>query len=96
MQRRNRDGQISPFVTQGTFIFPTHGLAVVVKKNFPIRGFAAHGEIFFTTPAKPFVGKIKCALSDEWGNLPIPISPPHGIFIPMLKEKTSSISLEIP
>ena len=28
------------------FIFPTHGLAVVVKKNFPTRGFAARGEIF--------------------------------------------------
>ena len=26
--------------------FPIQGLAVVVKKNFPIRGFAAHGEIF--------------------------------------------------
>ena len=27
--------------------FPIHGLAVIVKKNFPIRGFAAHGEIIF-------------------------------------------------
>jgi hypothetical protein len=27
-------------------IFPIHGLAVVVKKNFPIRGYATHGEIF--------------------------------------------------
>ena len=50
---KNGDGKNSPFVTQGTFqfpcasqFFPIHGLAVVVKKNFPIRGFAAHGEIF--------------------------------------------------
>ena len=57
------------------FIFPTNGLAGVVKKNFPKSGEAASGEIFFTTTAKPWVGKIKCALSDEWGNLPIPISP---------------------
>ena len=28
-------------------IFPIHGLAVIVKRNFPIRGFAAHGEIYF-------------------------------------------------
>ena len=69
-------------------IFPTHGLAVVVKKNFPTRGFAALGEFFFTTPAKPFVGKIKCAFRDSWGIFfsslpaspvmrknPIPISP---------------------
>ena len=28
--------------------FPIHGLAaVIVKKSFPIRGFAAHGEIIF-------------------------------------------------
>ena len=27
-------------------IFPIHGTAVVVKINFPIRGFAAHGEIY--------------------------------------------------
>ena len=27
--------------------FPIQGLAVVVKKNFPIRGFATHGEILF-------------------------------------------------
>ena len=26
---------------------------------------------------------ILCALSDEWGNLPIPISPQYGIFIPI-------------
>ena len=77
------------------FIFPSHGLAVMVKKNFPSRGFAAPGEIFvspvaappllgklfFTNPAKPFLGKIKCALSDDWGNLPVPIFPHQGIYI---------------
>ena len=31
----------------GMVNFPIHGLAVIVKKSFPIRGFAAHGEIFF-------------------------------------------------
>ena len=77
------------------FIFPSHGLAVMVKKNFPSRGFAAPGEIFvspvaappllgklfFTNPAKPFLGKIKCAFRDSWGNFyfPFPIFPHHGI-----------------
>ena len=36
-------------------------------------------------------GENKSALSDEWGNLPIPISPLHGIFIPILREKTSPV-----
>ena len=68
------------------FIFPSHGLAVMVKKNFPSRGFAAPGEIFvspvaappllgklfFTNPAKPFLGKIKCAFRDSWGNFFFP------------------------
>ena len=68
------------------FIFPSHGLAVMVKKNFPSRGFAAPGEIFvspvaappllgklfFTNPAKPFLGKIKCAFRDSWGNFSFP------------------------
>ena len=43
---KNRDGEISPVVTQAHFIFPSHGLAVMVKKNFPSRGSAAPGEIF--------------------------------------------------
>ena len=34
-------------------------------------------------------GKGECALSDEWGNLPIPISSHYGIFIPIWREKTS-------
>ena len=32
--------------------FPIHGLAVIVKKNFPMSGKAAHGEI----SAKPWMG----------------------------------------
>ena len=88
---------ISPFVTQGTSqflcasqVFPTYGLAVVVKKISPLvgiavvvkkdsttRGFATRGGIlttpaiptrggiFFTTPAKPFVGKT-CDLHRNW------------------------------
>ena len=31
----------------GMVNFPMNGLAVIVKKSFPIRGFAAHGETFF-------------------------------------------------
>ena len=49
-------------------IFPIHGLAVVVKKNFPIRGYATHGEIFLHQ-SKPFLGKILCTFRDSWGNL---------------------------
>ena len=33
--------------------FPIQGTAVILKKNFTIRGFAAHGKIFFTMTAKP-------------------------------------------
>ena len=43
---KNRDGEISPVVTQAHFIFPSHGLAVMVKINFPSRGSAAPGEIY--------------------------------------------------
>ena len=42
---KNGDGKNSLFVIQGTIIFSIRGLAVIVKKNFPIRGSAAHGEI---------------------------------------------------
>ena len=58
------NGKNSLFITQGTLqfpcasqFFPIHGLAVVVKKKSIIRGFAARGGFFFTTPAKPFMGK---------------------------------------
>ena len=77
------------------FIFPSHGLAVMVKENFPSRGFAAPreifvspvaappllGKLFFTNPAKPFLGKIKCAFRDSCGNFyfGFPIFPDHGI-----------------
>ena len=39
-------------------IFPIQGLAVVVKKDFPIRGFAAHGKIFFHYSCCAFHGEI--------------------------------------
>ena len=37
---------------------PIQGLAVVVKKNFPIRGFAAHGEIFLYYSCRASYGEI--------------------------------------
>ena len=52
----NRRGLSFPFYMGMLFLiwkelgmvnFPIHGLAVIVKKTLPIRGFAAHGEIFF-------------------------------------------------
>ena len=65
------DGENSLFVTQGTSqflcasqFFPIHGLAVVVKKN----SSPLVEEFFFTTPAKPFMGKI-CDLHRNW-NVP--------------------------
>ena len=45
--------------------FPIQGTAVVVKKNFPIRGFAAHGEIFFHYSCAPFMGKYNCTFRDS-------------------------------
>ena len=47
--------------------FPINGLAVIVKKNFPIYCFTTHGKYFFTIPAKPFLGKQKCAFCDSRG-----------------------------
>ena len=47
--------------------FPIQGTAVVVKKNFPIRGFAAHGEIFFHYSCAPFMGKYNCTFRDSQG-----------------------------
>jgi hypothetical protein len=46
---------ISLLVTQGNCNFPSHGLAVVVKKRIPTtRGSASRGwNLFFTTPANP-------------------------------------------
>ena len=40
----------------------------MVKQKSSIRGFAAHGGFFFTTLAKPFMGKI-CDLHRNW-NVP--------------------------
>ena len=42
--------------------FPMKGLAGIVKKNFPMSGGAANGEIFF----------LLWLLSLEWGNLIVP------------------------
>ena len=50
-------------------IFPIHGLAVVVKKISPFVATPLMGKFFFTTPAKPFLGKILCTFRDSWGNL---------------------------
>ena len=62
----------SLFVTQGTSqflcasqFFPIHGLAVVVKRKSSTRGFTAREGFFFTTPAKPFMGK-NCDLHRNW------------------------------
>ena len=45
-------GKIPHLSLMAIFLFPTYGLALVVKKL--INGFATHGRIFiFTTPAKP-------------------------------------------
>ena len=78
--------------------FPIQGTAVVVKKNFPIRGFAAHGKIFFSLLLRalscgniivPFV------THREFQNPPLVASPhvedfpvpkfPNDIIGPMLK-----------
>ena len=42
--------------------FPLKGLAGIVKKNFPMSGEAANGEIFFSV----------WLLSLEWGNIIVP------------------------
>ena len=36
------------------------------------------------------MGKILCTLSDEWGNLPIHMTPQYGNYIPIQREKTST------
>ena len=66
-------------------IFLIHGLAVIVKRNFPIRGFAAHGEIYLHHSCSaiyyvPFVihGEIffpPLVASPLEGKIPVPISP---------------------
>ena len=47
--------------------FPIQGKAVVVKKNFPIRGFTAHGKFFFHYSCAPFMGKYDCTFHDSQG-----------------------------
>ena len=50
-------GKFPQWSLKAHFIFPNHGLAVMVKINFP--------SFIFTNPAKPFLGKIKCAFRDS-------------------------------
>ena len=45
--------------------FSMRGSAGIVKKNFPMSGEAANGEIFFTMTAKPWMEKYNCTLNDE-------------------------------
>ena len=67
----------SQFITQGTlqfpcssWFFPIHGLAVVVKNNFPICGFATHGEIIVSLLLQSLSWGIwECAIRDSWGIL---------------------------
>ena len=55
-------------------IFPIHGLAVVVKRNFPIRGFAAHGEISFHHSCKAIHGENIMCLSWFMAKFIFPLS----------------------
>ena len=85
----------SQLVTQGNFNSPSRGLAVVVKKRIPTtRGSASCGRnLFFTTPAKPWLGELKLPFVTRWEfiipttrgfatrgrNYTIPSPPPEGI-----------------
>ena len=85
----------SQLVTQGNFNSPSHGLAVVVKKRIPTtRGSASRGwNLFFTTPAKPWLGELKLpfvtcrkfiipttrGFATCGRNYTIPSPPPEGI-----------------
>ena len=85
----------SQLVTQGNFNSPSRGLAVVVKKRIPTtRGSASRGRnLFFTTPAKPWLGELKLPFVTRWEfiipttrgfatcgrNYTIPSPPPEGI-----------------
>ena len=85
----------SQLVTQGNFNSPSCGLAVVVKKRIPtMRGGASRGRnLFFTTPAKPWLGELKLPFVTRWEfiipttrgfatcgrNYTIPSPPPEGI-----------------
>ena len=51
------------------------------------------GKLIFTMTAKPWMGKILCALSDEWRNLPIPMTANYGIYIYIYREKIWPLSL---
>ena len=54
------------------YIFPMNGGTGVVKINFPQeRRSREWGNLF----SPRLLCHILCALSDEWGNLPVPILP---------------------
>ena len=98
----------SQLVTQGNFNSPSRGLAVVVKKRIPTtRGSASRGRnLFFTTPAKPWLGELKLPFVTRWEfiipttrgfatrgrNYTIPSPPPEGI-TSMLRWKRKDLHL---
>ena len=45
--------------------YPIQGLVVVVKKISPFVASPLMGKFFFTTPAKPFLGKYNCTFRDS-------------------------------
>ena len=85
----------SLLVTQVNCNSPSHGLAVVVKKRIPTTwGSASRGwNLFFTTPAKPWLGELKLPFVTRrkfiipttrgfatcGRNYTIPSPPPEGI-----------------
>ena len=86
-------GKIPPSSLKAHNVFPIHGLAVGVKKNFPLCGFAAQGEILFSPRLLshswgkhyvPFVTQGEfysspLVASPLEGKNPVPISPQKGI-----------------
>ena len=99
----------SLLVTQGNFNSPSHGLAVVVKKRIPTtRGSASRGRnLFFTTPAKPWLGELKLPFVTRWEfiipttrgfatcgrNYTIPSPPPEGITSILRAELLNKLTL---
>ena len=57
-----RTGKIPYSSFKVQLYFPILGLAVILKRNFPMSGEAANGEIFFSV----------WLLSLEWGNIIVP------------------------
>ena len=53
------------------------------NKNSPRAAKPQVGNFYFITTAKPWVGNYYWAMSDEWGNLTIPIFLKTGYYIPI-------------